>query len=181
MAQSCLRCQPGLTVLRLLHRPPRRPLSGRAADDGVRDTPPERSSRACRGQSTRRAARPIPVRHARDDKAETGPHVEPRMDKIQLACTVADQHGCEWRRGGGRQRWPSVVGPFTGSQLYRVYRDVLGVNRVHLTTLVASATTESGMFTPIARAVWRFTASSDLVARPIGRSPGRDPFNIFST
>jgi hypothetical protein len=35
------------------------------------------------------------VRHAGDDQAETGPGVEPLMDQVQLARTVAHQHGGE--------------------------------------------------------------------------------------
>jgi hypothetical protein len=35
------------------------------------------------------------VRHAGDDQAEAGPGVEPLMDQVQLARTVADQNGGE--------------------------------------------------------------------------------------
>jgi hypothetical protein len=38
---------------------------------------------------------PALVRHAGDDQAETGPGVEPLMDQVQLARTVAHEHGGE--------------------------------------------------------------------------------------
>jgi hypothetical protein len=70
------------------------------------------------------------VRHARDDQAEAGPGVEPLVDEVQLARTVAHEHG---REGGAEAAAAGVQ--------FKVGRHrrpcPLDVGLVHSTTMLA--------------------------------------------
>jgi hypothetical protein len=62
---------------RLLHRPPRRRLPRRAADDGVGDADREEVGAPVARGVRRELNVPPLARHAGDDQAETGPGIEP--------------------------------------------------------------------------------------------------------
>src|SRR5262249_59128188 len=98
---------------------------------------------------------PALVRHARDDQAQAGPGVAPRVDEVQLACTVADQYGGE----GGAEAATGVE--FLWS--------------AHSMSGSACSSTEDGIVRPRALAVLRLITSANLVGCSTGRSAGFAP------
>ena len=100
--------------------------------------------------------------HARDDQADAAPGVEPLAHQSQLGRVVAHEDG------GDR----SAEAPAPGVQFLR---------SGHSITWSARASSDGGMVSPSALAVFRLITNWNLEGCCTGRSPGRAPLRIRST